>query len=526
MNSFLYLYWHTFRNRLKKALKKVSTYILVIIIGAYAVFLIGAIGGMVEALSFDTPQRLAVVVSFAVIYLLPANLVSYSKRKGLIFKPADHNFVFQSPCSPKKILLYAHFKTVLLSLVFGIVLTIMGILYFHVSIGTMLMYFFFCTILENILEAALMILFYGNERFGRKTMRIFNLIMYGFMAAFAVICIIILYINGISFDTFEQIIGNPVVQLIPIIGWNIAIIRLLFIGSTLLNVICACLFFIATILLVMAAWKMKCTGEYFEDAAKFADDYAEAKKRGKKGEAVRIGKKKTFKAADIMYKGVYAKAIYYRQMLEYKKNKTFIFDKNTVVSMIVGVGIAVFAYHNDFAGNMGDMKIFVIPGVMAYVLFIFSGYITKWGKELENPYTYLIPDSSIHKMWYATKIEHIRSLIDGCFMVIPGAIIMKLSILQIILLILVYVCLTANRLYLTMLADALIGNRLGQFGRNLVKLLFQGIVIGIAIILAATVGLFFGTDAAFMVMILATAGLTMAGAVVAATSFEQMEAVD
>ena len=61
-----------------------------------------------------------------------------------------------------------------------------------------------------------------------------------------------------------------------------------------------------------------------QDAAKFADDYAEMKARKNNGEMVMsIGKKKKFKRASVEYKASGAKAIFYRQLLEYKKEKWF-----------------------------------------------------------------------------------------------------------------------------------------------------------------------------------------------------------
>ena len=239
-----------------------------------------------------------------------------------------------------------------------------------------------------------------------------------------------------------------------------------------------------------------------------------------------FGKKKHFKTAEVVYKGSGAKAIFYRQLLEYKKSTFFIFGFNTLVSLIVGVGIAVVAVMTDMMAEAGFDRVFIIPGIMAYVIFIFSGYATKWSQELENPYTFLIPDRSIKKLWYATKMEHIRAVVDGILMTLPGAIVMKLSVLQTVLIILLYICLMANRLYYFMVADFLVGKILGNVGRTLVKLFFQGIAIGIGVLAAVLGGMFLGVEAGFVIMILVTLVLTMLGALVAALSFEKMEVME
>ena len=317
------------------------------------------------------------------------------------------------------------------------------------------------------------------------------------------------------------------IQAIPVVGWNIAMIRLIFVGPTVLNVVCTILFFLSTLVLFVLACRARCVGEYYEDAAKFADDYEVLRARQKKGvSGISIGKKKKFRKAEVEYKGVYAKAIFYRQLLEYKKSRFFIFGFHTVVSLIVGVGIAVLAIFTDFFDAMNTGKIFIIPGLMAYIVFIFSAYPTKWSRELENPYTFLIPDSSFKKLWYATKMEHIRAAVDAVLIALPGAFAIGLTPIQTLLNILFYVALMANKLYYYMLADVLIGSLLGNTGRSLVKLLLQCIVIGIAVVAAALAGTLFSIEAGLAALILVTLLFTFLGALGASVSFNKMEVTE
>ena len=317
------------------------------------------------------------------------------------------------------------------------------------------------------------------------------------------------------------------IQLVPIVGWTIAVIRLMFLGPDTVNLIGTALYLGSTVFLSIAAWKMKCTGAYYEDAMKFADDYQKILQNKRKGIANIPWKKKSkLRQATVEYKGVYAKAIYFRQMLEYKKNATFIFGWNTLLCLGLGIVIAAVGYFNDAVSEFGEAKIFIIPAVVAYVTFIFTGYATKWSKELENPYTYLIPDTPLKKVWYATKIEHYRSIVDGILVTVPGAIVFGLNPVLAILTVLLYVCLQANRLYYNMLADALVGNLLGNFGKSMVKLLFQGFAMGAAIGVALMAGLILGVETGFFMMILVTGILTFAGAAIASISFTRMEVAD
>ena len=97
---------------------------------------------------------------------------------------------------------------------------------------------------------------------------------------------------------------------------------------------------------------------------------------------------------------------------------------------------------------------------------------------------------------------------------------------MIILTVLLYICLNANRLYYNMLADALIGNLFGNMGRSLVKMLLQGIAIGFAIVAAVLGGLFLGVEAGFFIMILVMGIMTFVGASIASASFNRMEVLE
>lgn len=266
---------------------------------------------------------------------------------------------------------------------------------------------------------------------------------------------------------------------------------------------------------------MKCTGEFFEDAIKFAEDYEAARKRGKAGEVVIVGWKKKYGKATVSYKGKYAKAIFYRQLLEYKKNRFFIFGFYTLVCLVVGIGLAVIGYRNN---GFGGYEVFVILGVMAYLTFIFSGYQGKWGKELKKPYTYLIPDTALCKLWYSTLMEHIRSLIDGCLIALPAGIVFGIPFLQILLVIFAYICIQACKLYADIMVEAFLGNILGLAGKQYARVLFEGIVIGIGA-MGAVVGSLISIEIGLIALVGVVVFMTAGMMAIATVNFEKMETV-
>lgn len=527
MRGLVYLYKRTIINNVKRLLKRPVTYIWLVFGVLYLLMMIFSFSMMIRENNFGTPENIVAILSIIIFTMIPGNIISYSRRKGLLFRPSEVHFVFSSPVSPKMVLMFEGVKSFAGNIVIGILIVVCGWMWFHIAIWKLLLYFLFFVVFESILEASIIIFCFGNEYFGEKFFKFLPVVMYLFMAVIAGTALLTLMNGRPSFSLICDYFAMPAVQLVPIVGWNVAVTRLIFLGPDMVSMIGTALYLISVIGMFLFAWRMKCTGEYYEDAMKFADDYQKMRENQRKGIAnVPWKKKMKLREASVEYKGVYAKAIYFRQMLEYKKNRTFIFGWNTLLFLGIGIAIAVVAYFNDAMEEFGSGKIFIIPAVVSYIAFIFSGYATKWSKELENPYTFLIPDSPLKKMWYATKIEHIRAIVDGIFITVPGAVVLGIGPVLAVLTVLLYICLNANRLYYNMLADALIGNLFGNVGRSLVKMLFQGLAIGIAAVGAVIGGIALGVEAGFFIMILMMGLLTAAGAMIASLSFQRMEVME
>ncbi|KAB1439943.1 putative ABC exporter domain-containing protein [Candidatus Galacturonibacter soehngenii] len=523
MRVLLYLFVKTTKNRIKKSLKKPATYLWAVFAVAYIAMIVGSLGTLIDTMKLGNPQGYTLIASLGIFFFLPANIVTYAKRKGLIFKQSEVHFVFPSPVSPKWVLLYAKIKQILLALLLNSIIAVVGVIYFNLSILQMLLYFVLAFVVESILECSLTIILYGNETLSKKHLTLLCRSLYLIIAALLGFGAYLFFKYQASWEIVQLFLSHPVVQSVPIIGWNIAFLRLIILGPTTLNVIGTILYVLTTLVLFVMAYKMKCGGEYYEDAMQFADDYAVRIAKNKKGEMGLPFKQKLGKAT-IVYKGKYAKAIFYRQLLEYKKNRFFIFGVVSLVNLIAGVAIAVFGYYNY--DEVKEMSAFIIPGVSAYITFIFSGYATKWGKEISHPYTFLLPDSPARKLWYATLVEHIRALVDGALITIPASIFLRLNLIQIILSILVYMCLQANKLYLNVVTDAVIQRFLGTVGKQMFRVFVQGMIIGICALSAVLGGAFFRIEVGYLFMIIISVAITALLAVIASKSFENMESIE
>lgn len=522
MGTIWYLYKKSFKNRVKKALRKPITYFGLVFFLIYAIAVPFSFNILLEEFDFKSVDKLVAIFTIFVFWIIPVNFISYARRKGLLFRNSDVHFLFPTPLTPKKILLYAHLKNLLVYVVVTILVMLAAIFMFHTPLWQAILYFFVAMIMENILESSVMILLYGSEKIGEKGRKAVEAVSYILIAVFVVIAFVKYLEQGFSMEMVLDYLLCDEIQMVPVVGWYISAVHLIFMGPSLLNIVCTVLYTLFTAGMFLLAYKMECSGEYFEDAMKFAEDYQEVLKRKQDGQMARMGKKEKFGKATVSYKGGGAKALFYKQLLEYKKSRFFFFDAHTLIMLAVGVLLG-YIWGQDM---MVEKKEFILPVAMAYVVFCTSAVPGKWAAEMKSPYTFLIPDTPMRKLWYATVWEHIKAAICGVVIALPFGFLFQLPPLQIVLAVFLYVCLQACKLYNLVLAEVLVGDVLGKTGKQLVVLLLQGAVIGIAAA-AALLGVWAGTmEMGYFLMIGVLLLLTFALMTAANMSFDKMEIVE
>lgn len=524
MGAIGYLYRKTLMNRIKMALRKPVTYIYLVIVVFYFTAVPMSLKVFVDDMGAGNPEGMATVLTVLAFWVIPANMIAYAKRKGLVYKNCDVHFLFPSPVSPKKVLLYAHFRTLVPQTALGLFAVVCGGVMFHVELWRLALYFFFSMIVENLLEGSIMTILYGSERLGERQRALVVRGAYALVGILVVMGIYTYLQEGMSMEAVSRFLHSDMIQMVPLMGWYVGLIHLLFLGPTTLNVAVSICYLLATVLLFLAARGMKCEGGFYEDAVKFAEDYEEVLKNHKMGNnEKRLGKKQKYKSAHVTWKGHGARALFYRQLLEYKKRKFFIFDMSTVAALAGGAGI-VFVYTREGGfGSLDKFGPFVIPAVASYLIFVFTALNGKWAKELASPYTYMIPDTVFRKLVNATAMEHVRNFVNGCIITIPGAFVMHMSLPVTALCILFYMLLAANKLYALAVAEAAVGNILGATGRQLLQMLIQGMAIFAAVVgglLGMVIG---GVMLAYVIMDVFLALFTLIFMVIAVLNFYNME---
>lgn len=521
MGAIGYLYRRTLANRIKMAMHKPVTYFYIALVLIYMTFVPNSLKILTEQGGIDTPGGMAGVLTVFAFWVIPGSLIAYAKRKGLVYRNSDIHFMFPSPVSPKRVLLYAHLKALPMQMLINLLIIVCGAVLFHIPGWKLVIYFFFSMVVENVLEGSIMLLLYGTEKLEEKQRRWFIRAAYGLVGILVIIGFGFYFREGMSFQTVVHFLHSDAVQLVPVIGWYIAVIHLLFTGATTVNIIGTALYLCLLLAAVTAALRMKCTGAYYEDAIRFAEDYEELlANRRQGGTGVRLGKKQKFGKASVQWRGKGAKAIFYRQLLEYKKNRFFIFDISTAFALAAGI-IIPWLYVRE--GGFGELSPIVIPAVSAYLIFIFTTLNGKWAKELKSPYTYMLPDSAFSKLVNATAIQLIQGLINGLLITAPGAIVMEMHPLTALLCVLAYALLSANKLYALAVAEIVSGEALGTVGKQLFQLLIQGIVITVAILGAVLGAMISGIMLAYLIMDVFLLLFTAAFMVIASLNFYRME---
>ena len=520
MRTLCWVSWHEFVNRLKKALKRPVTYLIL----AFAVFYVVIIGGtffnLVKEMHFDNPSALVIVITVLVFLAQPSSYFMYARRKGIIFKPSHAHYIFNAPISPKKVLVFGALKNVLMDLVFGVVVLVVGILFFSVPVWKMILVFLTWVFMTALQEISLIILLYGNDKVAAEKMDKSGKVLLGVLLLLALFFVWYFRRNGLSPESVQSILFHPYLQMIPLIGWNIAMYHLIVLGPAAVNVVCTLLSIVLTMALMFLAWKMPCEGGYYEEAAKFADDYQNLRKRKQKGE-MGTGKEK-YRRLKAGLRGTGASTIFYRQLQEYKKAKFFIFNYMDLVCFFLALVMAR-AFGEDGVGEFGGL---FLLGILAYVVFCTAGVIGKWEKELENPYLYLIPEKPMKKMWYATLMEHIKSFIDGGIMCLMIGLSWKLPLWQILCCTLIYVCFQAVKMYMRIVAVYILGDHFGKKIRDMFRVLFQGTLMGVGIAAAASVGIAVNVNLVFPVLLIYSIIITAVAMFLAAAKFEVLEQIE
>lgn len=530
MNSLFYLHKRIFINGFKRSMRKPAFVLMLIVSIAYFALIISGYKGLFQRIGITDAPEYIVMFMLLQLYLGVPGLIQYFKRKGLIFRKADVQFVFQAPIHPKLILLFSGLRSVIISSIFFIVLCIFGCILYPSYMLQFVIYAVIYLIFDFFIEMSLVILCYGNETIPNKLIRFVSYILYALLGALAIGFLLVVLDHGFNISILITYLQSPFIKLFPLFGWSIGLLQWIFYGYHWSNVVGTVLFILSALILPILAYKSKCEGDFFEEAEQFSDEYEQAIEKAKSGDVSIVGAKpKKYMKASIKYKGYYAKAIFYRQLLEYKKNRFFIFSARSFLFLVGGIVLYFLSYDTRFMSNIMSVRLFVIPIIVTYFITFFGIIRSKWMKELQNYYTFLLPDSKIHKTWNATKIEHIRAFVDTMIIAIIGGAALDLSPLHMLLTGLVGVSVNASRIYINMMVQTIISPAIGDFKvfTQFIDMFLMLVSTAASIFVAVVLMLFFNNlEAAFLGLIITSCVMAIIAFFLSSLAFEKMEVVE
>lgn len=527
-DSLRFLITRSIINSLKNLKKKPLKAIGIILGSLYFVMLPFISKGAIESLGLNNQTGFIIIATIATIYIKMPSTLAYFKRKGVSFKKQDINFILATPTSPKQALIYALSKQGYMSAVMRIMIFIAAIFIFGIPIWATIFYVGISIIFDNLTSYSLGLIMYASEQISLKQKQMIRWIVYAILIAFTSL---ILYqvISRTLKDGFDLafLIGtfsSPLILLIPIFGWQLGWLNLIILGVTPINLIATILFIGIGILLALYAYKMPCTGDYYEDALSFSENLAVLEsKKGDITMSEAFGKKTKYHKYKGELKGLYSRVIFSKQLIERRRVRRFFLSPWDLLYLIGGLAVGLsFYFIDDF---IDPNYFFQIMCGLGLYLSVFFNPQPLWKKEFTNYYIFVMPDSFKNKLWGATLSEHLMSFIRSLFLTLPAGILLKAQIADIIYAILVQTLLKAMGTYLSIFVQEVIGAKIGKIAASFINIftsLMAVLVPIVVLIVSTTIGNLF----AFLIISSYAVVVMVIFLNVTAKSLSNMESLD
>jgi hypothetical protein len=416
MTPLFYIFRKTIKNHLLQLKKKPIIMIFYLLMLVFLVFVIVS--------TFFLPQKSAVngrvdtygaIATASILMVLWYGIKNGIDKGSSFFRLADVNLVFTAPISPKKVLIYGFIKQLSSALffIFFLLFQIPNMRNFLPITGQGIIIICLVAFFIVFTMSILGLLTYSVASKSSKNRNIAKKLLNG---SAAILGLALLY-NIFIYKDFQKaavgFLNSEFFTFIPFIGWLKSVLMAAVNGITYTLYIYVLLCIASTSIMIYALYKLNT--DYYEDVLAATDRNEEllAMKKSGKGN-INYGRKKfrKIKSGNI---GSGASAVFYRHLLEYKKSGIPFIDKITFIMIAIGL-----ASRYIFKGvNMNMILYFSI-----YMLFFFT-LQGKWGQELSKPFIYLIPYSSISKLFYATLADLIKYTVDGLALFIISGIIFK-----------------------------------------------------------------------------------------------------
>ena len=448
MKPLFYIFKKTIKNHIKELKKKPGILILYIIFLALLIFMIIS--------AFRIPQKSSVngnvdvygaIVSGTILTVVWFGVKNGIDKGSSFFRLSDVNLVFTAPISPTRVLVYGFIKQLSATFFFTFFLLfqIPNLRNFLSITGIGILIIFSVVFFLIFTMSILGLLTYSITSRSTESRNLAKKILNSLM----IIGGLTLLYNVFVYKDFQaaaiSLLNLKFFIYIPFIGWLKSILMAAVTGITYSFYIYIILCIAFVIIMIYVLFKMNT--DYYEDVLAATDKMEEiiAMKKSGKGN-INYGRKK-FRKIKSGSVGSGASSIFHRHLLEYKKSGIPFIDKTTFIM----IGMGIISRYFFKGANMNTILFFSI-----YMLFFFT-LQGKWGQELSKPFIYLIPYSSISKLFYATLADLIKYTVDGLSLFIVSGVILKSGAVVSILCALCYASFGAIYTYSDVLSRKLLG---------------------------------------------------------------------
>ncbi|MCI8497635.1 MAG: hypothetical protein HFE85_05230 [Clostridiales bacterium] len=425
MKALLYLMRKTFKNTLKELIHHPAKLILSLVVLALLAFVIGV--------SFLEPPMAAdlrdIHELFAMVFALYLVIFIMGAWQGLssgasFYTMADVNLLFNSPISPKRVLVYGLVKQIGASLLIGFFLlfqyawlnesygiTIPDML--TILVGYALV--FFCSRLT-----AMAIYSFSSGSETRR--RVIRFVLIGGTALISAGAAVPALLGG-SGDMLGSLVAsaNAVwIDFVPVAGWMSAAARGVMTGAALpaLLGLAGGILFIVLFLVII----LRMRSDFYEDVLQATEksfSAITAQKEGKVQDAlpakVKVGKTG-------LNGGFGPMAFFYKHRLENRRARLFILDTASLVMALTSIAFAFF---------MRDAGGLLTAFIFATYMQIFSSATGRWLREVTMPYVYMVPASPFAKLIAICCENFLKIIVDALVIFIPIGLLLQSSPLDI-----------------------------------------------------------------------------------------------
>ena len=332
------------------------------------------------------------------------------------FTMGDVSNIFVAPVSAKKILVYGIGKQLATSLFLVVCFSAYGsmaIKMFELSAGGALLLSGGIALMLFIVQISTLLIFCLCS--ARPALCIYLKLFIYSLAFFALGTVAAyMFSTSMTLENLYTAISQEYLEYIPVIGWVHGIVFGLVSGNIVKITVYSLLLLALCVTGLIVFFKTRL--DYFEDVLSRAESYYEFRENLRTGtvsDKMLLGSKKIRLRKTGINKGFGASAIFFKHLREGSRRSRFmLFNINTVV--LLGISALIGLVMKSFFYRYWEITYIYISDVIicAYVQFFFSA-AGDWVKELNKPYIFLIPDSSVKKLMMAGATSIIKPFCDG-----------------------------------------------------------------------------------------------------------------